>query len=123
MGDWTNGWALVVLDGRPTFLLNCASTPYRVEAPEPLTAGRHAVAFRFRRQGRAGTGVLFVDDVEVVETELPQGLGAAGMQIGGGGLRLGHDAGFPGQRRLPPAFRLDGHAAPGLLRCRSAHPA
>ena len=30
MGDWSNGWALVVLDGRPTFLLNVVGRGYRV---------------------------------------------------------------------------------------------
>jgi arylsulfatase len=108
MGDWNNGWALVVLGGRPTFLLDCASTPYRVAAPDPLPAGRHTVAFRFHRDGIGGTGALFVDDVRVVESPLPQGLGAAGMQIGGGGLRLGHDTGFPVSDDYRPPFLWTG---------------
>lgn len=106
MGDWTNGWALVVLDGCPTFLLNCTSTPAAVRATDPLTEGRHRVGFRFD-VGR-GAGVLLVDGQEVAVQELPLGMGASGLQIGGGGLRLGHDAGFPVSDDYAPPFPWTG---------------
>ena len=94
MGDWSNGWALAVLEGRPTFLLNLTSTPYAVRAATRLLPGFHRIGFRFDpRDG--GRGILTCDDAVVGAGALPDGLGASGLQIGGGGLRLGHDAGFP----------------------------
>jgi arylsulfatase A-like enzyme len=109
IGDWTNGWALAVLDGRPAFLLNVTSWSSRVVADHVLAAGPRRVGFRFRPDGSGGgTGTLLVDDVVVAETPLPRGMGASGTQIGGGGLRLGHDAGFPVTDDYTPPFPWTG---------------
>ena len=109
MGDWTNGWALVVLDGRPTFLLNLAGTPYRVGAERRLEGGRRTVGYQFRPDATGGgAGVVLVDDVVVAAAPLPRGMGASGLQIGGGGLRLGHDAGFPVSDDYAPPFPWSG---------------
>ena len=107
IGDWNNGWALVVLDGYLTFLLNIVSTPFSVRAPEPLQAGRHTVGFRYVG-GAVHAGVLLVDGAPVEAADLPQGLGASGIQIGGGGLRLGADAGFPVSDDYWPPFPWTG---------------
>ncbi|CAM3174461.1 arylsulfatase [Nocardioides dubius] len=106
MGDWSNGWALLVRNGRPELLLNTTSTPYRVRATQTLAPGARVVGFRFL--GAEGVGVLSVDGVEVARAGLPQGMGASGMQIGGGGLRLGHDAGFPVSADYVPPFAWTG---------------
>lgn len=99
MGDWNNGWALVVLEGRPAFLLNVTSTPFAVRATEVLPEGRHRVGFRLAGQ----RGLVLVDGAVVADEPLALGLGASGLQIGGGGLRIGHDAGFPvSDDYLPP---------------------
>lgn len=96
IGDWTSGWALVVLSGRPCFLVNLSGHGFRITAERTLTAGRHTVGFRFLPDGTGGgTGVIVVDDEPWAAERLPRGIAGAGMQIGGGGLRLGHDAGFP----------------------------
>jgi arylsulfatase A-like enzyme len=109
MGDWTNGWAFVVLGGRPAFLLNLAGTGHRVVAAAPLGEGRQVVGFRFRPDGTGGgDGVLLVDGDEVASQPLPGGMGASGLQIGGGGLRLGHDAGFPVSDDYRPPFPWTG---------------
>ncbi len=109
MGDWTNGWALVVLDGRPVFLLNVTSTPSSVRAEDVLSPGRHRIGFRFVPDGHGGgRGVLSVDGSDVANRDLPDGVGASGMQIGGGGLRLGHDAGFPVSDDYRPPFPWSG---------------
>jgi arylsulfatase A-like enzyme len=109
MGDWSNGWALVVLDGRPTFLLNVVGRAYRVRAPGALTPGTHRVAFRFRREADGGgTGCLLIDDAAVAEDGLPEGVGMSGIQIGGGGLRIGEDAGFPVSDEYHPPFPWTG---------------
>lgn len=107
IGDWSNGWALVVLDGAPAMLLNLTSTPYAVRSERRLAAGRHRVGFRFVPHD-GGTGVLLCDDEVVGTAPLPAGMGASGIQIGGGGLRLGHDAGFPVSEDYTPPFPWTG---------------
>ncbi|WGX95680.1 arylsulfatase [Nocardioides sp. L-11A] len=104
IGDWSNGWALVVVDGRPRFLLNATSTPYDVTSAVPLTPGPHTVGFRLA----GADGVLLVDGAEVARAPFPEGMGASGIQIGGGGLRLGHDAGFPVSDDYSPPFPWTG---------------
>ncbi|TIC81291.1 arylsulfatase [Nocardioides sp. GY 10113] len=106
MGDWSNGWALVVLDGCPALLLNTTSTPHQVRSDVPLPPGRHRVGFRYL-PGSA-EGVLLVDDRVVGRGPLPDGMGASGIQIGGGGLRLGHDAGFPVSDDYAPPYPWTG---------------
>lgn len=96
MGDWTNGFALVVADGRPTWFVNVVGREYRIVADDALTPGAHRVAARFEGPfGEPGEGVLYVDGIVAARAPLPEGLGAGGLQIGGGGLHLGHDEGFP----------------------------
>ena len=109
MGDWSNGWALVVLDGRPAFLLNVVGRPHRVAAEAPLPEGRHRVGFRFAADATGGgTGTLSVDVATVARGALPEGVGMSGIQIGGGGLRLGRDAGFPVTDDYRPPFPWTG---------------
>jgi arylsulfatase A-like enzyme len=109
MGDWSNGWALVVLDHRPTFLLNVASDPFRIDGASQLSPGRHRIGFRFTPNSTGGgTGALLVDDCVAGVVTLPDGMRATGLQIGGGGLRLGHDTGFPVSDDYTPPFPWNG---------------
>lgn len=120
MGDWSNGWALVVIDGAASLQLNLTSTPYEVRSTERLPAGRHRVGFRFL--GRERQGVLLCDDRVIASAPLPEGMGASGIQIGGGGLRVGHDAGFPVSDAYQPPYPWTGtlhsvtfHQSPAAL--------
>src|SRR5690606_37898386 len=70
IGDWHNGWALVVIGGCPRLLLNATSSPYAVRCETPLPAGEHTVGFRLC----GPDGVLFVDGVEVARAPFPQGM-------------------------------------------------
>jgi arylsulfatase len=109
IGDWSNGWALAALDGRPAFLLNVVGRPHRVVADAPLAEGRHRVGFRFAADGTGGGhGTLTVDGATVATGALPEGVGMSGIQIGGGGLRVGHDAGFPVTDDYRPPFPWTG---------------
>jgi arylsulfatase len=109
MGDWTHGWVLLVLAGRPSFVVNLGGTEHRLDASEPLTPGRHRIGFQFHPDDTgAGPGVLLVDHRPVVQTHLPRGMATSGLQIGGGGLRLGHDSGFPVSEDYTPPFPWTG---------------
>jgi len=109
MGDWHSGWALLVLDGRPAMRVSLTSTPFAIDGTEVLPAGRHDVAFRFRPDGTGGgVGTLLVDGRVVAAAPLPPEFGFGGIQIGGGGLRLGHDAGFPVSDDYWPPFAWTG---------------
>ena len=121
LGDWTSGWAFVVLAGRPCFLINLSGNVHRVASDELLAAGRHRVGFRFIADGAGGgTGIITVDDHVSAAAVLPRGMAGAGMQIGGGGLRLGHDAGFPVTDDYAIPFRVDRRAAFRHVRRRRA---
>lgn len=109
MGDWSNGWALVVLGGRPAFLLNDVGRGSSIVAADILPAGAHRVGFRLVSDGAGGgVGAVLVDGSPVAAQDMPRGMGASGLQIGGGGLRLGHDAGFPVSDDYWPPFPWTG---------------
>ena len=100
---------LVLLDGgRPTVAFSLFGTPCRVAAPDPLTAGAHTLAVTYERAG-AGGGALsvLVDDAVVATGVLPEDLPFR-WQIGGAGLRIGRDAGFPVDDAYTPPFPFTG---------------
>jgi len=95
VGDWNNGWAWYALDGRLVVTFNLYGYPTTITATELLTAGHHDVVVAFKRD-RAGGGAitLLVDDVVVGGGVLTDNLPFR-WQIGGGGLLIGRDTGFP----------------------------
>ena len=108
LGDWNNGWALYLLDGRPVVTFNLFGAAHRTEASATLTADRHTVGFEFARQHPHGGPVtLTVDGAPVGESRLPVDLPFR-WQIGVAGLLLGHDRGFPVCDDYEPPFELAG---------------
>ena len=94
MGDWTNGFAFCVRDGRLVFLLNRAGDDAGRERHRG--PGRPA---RARVPARAQLGgdpviTLLHDDVVVASVAIPVGVPFV-WQHGGTALRLGSDNGFP----------------------------
>ena len=127
LGDWNNGWAWYVLDGRPVAAFSLFGAPFRVAAPTPLAPGTHTLALTYaRRPAGGGPVALEVDGTVVAEATLPEDLPFR-WQIGGAGLRIGRDAGLPvcDDYRAPFAFTgtID-HVAiePGAPSRRSAGP-
>jgi arylsulfatase len=69
------GWAFYLLEGKPVFVYNLLDLERpRVEAPQPLSAGKHTVEFVFTYDGpgmgKGGTGVIKVDGAEVANGTL-----------------------------------------------------
>jgi arylsulfatase len=108
LGDWSNGWALYLLDGKLVATFNLFGTPHRVAAPDPVSSGRHALGVEYRRQPPAGGPVAVLVDREVVHEErLPADLPFR-WQIGGAGLLIGRDRGFPVCDDYRPPFAFTG---------------
>jgi hypothetical protein len=105
-GDWTNGWAFVVLDGHLTYLLSRFGVPHSVRANQPIAAGTTEVRMEYTR-ANAGGGVvsLFEGNAAVGEGRLPHDLPFR-WQIGGARFSIGCDQGFPvsDDYRVPFAF-------------------
>jgi len=108
LGDWSNGWAWYLLDGRPATTFCLLGTPHRAVAPAPVGPGAHVLGLTYRRE-RSGGGplALEVDGVVVAGVDLPDDLPLR-WQIGGAGLLIGHDAGFPVDDAYRPPFALTG---------------
>ncbi len=72
-GGRHGGYVLYLRDGRLAHEYAGPNRKYIVEASEPLGAGRHRVAFDFRRTGHAsGIGVLKYDGRSVGSVEMPE---------------------------------------------------
>jgi arylsulfatase len=94
-GDWTNGWAFYVRDGRLTWVVNAYGQPVVVRADGEVVPGRVRLRAEYDRSpAGGGPVVLLLDDVQVGEGRVALDLPVR-WQIGGAPLRIGSDAGFP----------------------------
>lgn len=95
LGDWNNGWALCLHEGRPVVHINLFGRAHDASASEPLNPGPHEIAVEYRRSRDGGGDVrLFCDDEPVAGFTLEDDLPFR-WQIGGAGMRIGADAGLP----------------------------
>jgi len=95
LGDWHNGFAAYLVDGRPAVAFCLFGDTVRVAADAPLPPGARTVEVLFRRAQQGGGPLALRVDGEIVArgtipTDLP-----FRWQIGGAGLLVGHDRGFP----------------------------
>ncbi len=108
LGDWSNGWACYLLDGRLVATFNVFGTAHRFEAERATPPGRHALGIEYGREQPAGGPVALTVDGEVVaEGRLPVNLPFR-WQIGGAGLLIGRDRGFPVCDDYEPPFPFTG---------------
>ena len=63
LGDWNNGWALYLLDGRPVVTFNLFGDAHRTRGHATLAAGRHTIGFEYARRApaRRAPSTLHVD--------------------------------------------------------------
>jgi arylsulfatase A-like enzyme len=107
LGDWNNGWAVYLLEGRPVAAFNLFSTVYRTASDAPLPGGRHVVGVEYVNQPPGGRVTLLVNDAPVGEVQLASHLPFR-WQIGNTGLRIGDDRGFPVCDDYRPPFAFSG---------------
>ncbi|WP_430645021.1 arylsulfatase [Agromyces sp. GXS1127] len=112
-GGWFGGYALYLLDGRPTFAYARSHYPehkYVVAAPDRVGPGEHELVLDFAYDGGApgsgGTAVLSLDGVEVargrVDETVPVRYSADET------LDIGEDSGTPVVRDYDVPFRFRG---------------
>ena len=104
LGDWNNGWACYLLDGRPVVAFSLLGTPVRLAGPEPLPAGARTLTVEYRHGPTPGGPLqIRVDDAPVADGSVPLDLPFR-WQIGGAGLLVGRDRGFPVSDDYEPPF-------------------
>ncbi|MGI8663432.1 MAG: arylsulfatase [Acidimicrobiales bacterium] len=108
LGDWSNGWAWYVLDGCMRATFNIFSAEHTTASTAgPITAGEHELRLSYQRRDVGGRVTLAVDDDVVGEGDVAHNLPFR-WQIGGGGLLIGRDSGFPVSESYATPFPFTG---------------
>ncbi len=110
LGDWSNGWACYLLDGRPVIVFNILGELFRYAAEQPITAGRHAIVAEYHWARAKSRMTLSVDGALVAEGPIPRRFPMR-WQIGGAGVLVGRDRGFPVCDDYQPPFAFSGTIA------------
>mgnify|MGYP001195672356 CR=1 FL=1 len=107
-GDWSSGWALIVKDGRLSWLVNIVGDLYRVDATDPVPSGRTLLGVRYvRNREGGGKATLFAGPTVLGTGTIPTDLPFR-WQITGNGLSIGYDRGFPVSDDYTPPFPWTG---------------
>lgn len=112
-GGWLGGNALLVMDGKPTFIYARSHYPehkFKVQSPTPLAAGKHNIRADFTYDGggagKGGTTTLFVDGAQVaqgrIEETIPVRISLDET------LDIGEDTGTPVVRDYQVPFHFTG---------------
>ncbi len=107
LGDWSNGWACYLLEGKPVITFNILGEVFRYAAGEPAAAGRHVIAVEYDWAGKSSSMRLALDSRIVAEGPFPRRMPLR-WQIGGAGLLVGRDRGFPVCDDYRPPFPFTG---------------
>lgn len=110
-GGRFGGWALIVLDNKPTFIYNVANLErYEIASPNTLSAGKHTIRYEFDYEGggagKGGTGTLFVDGQQVAKNKIDRTMG---YRISlDETFDIGSDAGEPVSEKYRVPFDFEG---------------
>jgi arylsulfatase A-like enzyme len=107
LGDWSSGWAWYLVQGKPVITFSILGEVFRFAAAEPIGAGRHTIAAEYDWKGKESVMRLAVDGKVVAEGPLPRRMPLR-WQIGGAGLLVGRDRGFPVCDDYQPPFPFTG---------------
>ncbi len=109
IGDWTQGWALYIDEGLLTFVFNSAGEPTHVTADRVLNDSSTALGFRLTPDADGVFTAELLEDGDVIGSGvLERGVPLTMLQVGGTGLCLGYDRGFPVTDRYEVPFRFTG---------------
>lgn len=109
LGDWTQGWVLYLDDGHLAACINIAGEESSAVSETLVADGVTALGFRIAVRDRGGFDLELVADDEVVgrgngDRPIPVGM----QQVGGTGLCIGYDRGFPVTDRYATPHRFTG---------------
>lgn len=104
LGDRHDGFALYLVDGRPTVSVVSGGSSTRLSAPGPVPAGECRVELSFR----APTLVLAVDGTEVAAARHDGIMMFPAVGTAGGGLLIGRDRGLAVSDDYEPPFDFRG---------------
>jgi arylsulfatase A-like enzyme len=108
LGDWNQGWAWYVTDGRLVFACTLFSVLFRVASDARIASGEHRASLEYRTHAPAGgTVALALDGDRVAELEIPNDFPGRWQQ-GHPGLFVGRDEGFPVCDDYTPPFPFNG---------------
>ncbi len=109
LGDWNNGWALYLIDGRLVTAFSRFGALTRVATKASVSASTRTLGLHYERGGhdRPGSLVLLANGEEMARGELT-GFLPFRWQIGVAGLDLGRDHGLPVCDDYEPPFPLTG---------------
>ncbi len=109
IGDWTQGWALYVDDGILTFVFNSAGEPTHVSSDGRIGDSSTELGFRLTPdEGGVFTAEVLEDGEVIGSGRLERGVPLTMLQVGGTGLCLGYDRGFPVTDRYEVPFAFTG---------------
>src|SRR5262249_2037074 len=108
LGDWNNGWAGYLLNGRMVLTFNVFGTPHRFVSTTVVPAGGRARVWQaVGEQPAGGRGGRRASEGGAAGGKLPGPLPFR-WQIGGAGLLVGRDRGFPVCDDYEPPFPFTG---------------
>lgn len=111
LGDWNNGFALFISEGRLVGAFSLFGSLTRLATDRPLAVGKRRVGLHYRRdmsgEGAERSVSLTVDGAAVAAVALDEDLPFR-WQIGGTGLAVGRDRGLPVCDDYTPPFTFTG---------------
>jgi arylsulfatase len=107
LGDWSNGWACYLLEGTPVITFNILGEVFRYAGATSMAAGARTITAEYHWAGKSSSISLAVDGTVVAQGPLPRRLPLR-WQIGGAGLLVGRDRGFPVCGDYQPPFAFTG---------------